>query len=149
MKFVVCFLAGLMLAASPAAAQCPFDGINSQIFFALRPAQVPAGLLVVKVDPAGVDRTGTVKILEPDDGLRGLSTIRVDGGVVAECGGWGSLDGPGYMVGVLKRSAVGEIYFAAIPMRRKVPTLATAAQLDSYVVDPVYFAAARQGQAVK
>lgn len=149
MKFVLSFAAALVLTASPALAQCPYAGIAGQIFFAVRPAQVPPGLLLVKVDPAGVDRTGEVRILEPDDGLRSLSTIRVDGGVVGECGGWGSLDGPAYMVGVLKRRADGEIYFAAIPMRRKMPVLATAAELDSYIVDPAYLAAARQSHAVK
>jgi hypothetical protein len=143
-KFLASFAAGLVLAASPAAAQCPFEGHRAYIFFGQRPAQVPAGLLVVKVDATRVDRTGRVKILEPDDGLRGLATIRVDGGEAAECGGWGLRDRPAYMIGFLSRGPAGEIYFKAIALPLKVPVLGTAADDNSYIVDPEYVRLARQ-----
>jgi hypothetical protein len=143
-KFLANFAASLVLAASPAAAQCPNEGHRAYIFFGQRPAQVPAGLLVVKVDAANVDSTGRVKILEPDDGLRGLATIRVEGGEAAACGGWGRLDGPAYMIGFLSRDATGEIYFKAILLPLKIPALATAADYNSYIVDPDYVRLARQ-----
>lgn len=149
MRILASFAAGLVLAASPAAAQCPYEGHRGYIFFGQRPAQVPAGLLVVKVDAAGVDRTGRVKILEPDDGLRGLATIRVDGGKAAECGGWGHLDGPAYMIGFLSRDVAGEIYFKAIVLPLKVPALGTAADYNSYIVDPAYRPARQPDHAAK
>jgi hypothetical protein len=143
-KFLTVFATGLVLAASPAAAQCPFVGRQAYIFFGQRPAQIPAGLLVVKVDPTNMDRTGRVKILEPDDGLRGLATIRVDGGDAAECGEWGRRDGPAYMIGFLSRDTAGEIYFKAIALPLKVPVLGTAADDNSDIVDPEYARLARQ-----
>ncbi|MES2044187.1 MAG: hypothetical protein V4475_09925 [Pseudomonadota bacterium] len=144
MKLLPTFAAALVVIASPVYSQCPYVAPQTQIFFGQRPAMVPTGFLVVKVDPAGVDRTGRVKILEPDDGLRGLATIRVDGGEAAECGGWGRLDGPAYMIGFLSRGAVGEIYFKAIALPLKVPALGTATDDNSYIVDPEYSRLARQ-----
>ena len=142
-------LAAALLAASPAAAQCPMVSHGAYVFFGERPAEVPAGLLVVKVDPTGMERTGRVKILEPDDGLRGMDTIRVRAGETAGCGGWGRLDAPAYMIGVLVRDRAGEIYFRAIALPPKVPALGTTADHDSYIVDPRYRAAADAERAKK
>lgn len=144
MKLLPTLAAALVAIASPVYSECPYVAPQTQIFFGQRPAKVPTGLLVVKVDPAGVDRTGRVKILEPDDGLRGLATIRVDGGEAAECGGWGRWDGPAYMIGFLSRDPAGEIYFKTIALPLKVPALATAADDSSYIVDPEYARLARE-----
>lgn len=143
MKFAASLVAALIVTASPAAAQCPIVSPGTYVFFGERPAEIPTGLLVVKVDPTGMERTGRVQILEPDDGLRGMDTIRVDVGERAACGGWGRLDAPAYMIGVLNRDAAGEIYFRAIALPPKVPVLGTAADYDSYIVDPRYRAAAK------
>ncbi|MDB5708027.1 MAG: hypothetical protein JWL96_97 [Sphingomonas bacterium] len=143
MKFLASFAAAVMLAVSPAAAQdCPYAGYDRYVFFGVRPAQVPPDLLVVKVNPVGVERTGRVKILEPADGLRGLSTIRVYSGSRTGCSQWGTLDQPAYMIGFLARDSVGEIYFYAIQAPLKAPALPRGAELDSYVVDPAYLSGA-------
>jgi hypothetical protein len=139
----------LVLTASPVAAQCPYGGYDRYVFFRERPVGIPEGLLLVKVDPAGVDRTGRVKILEPDDGLRGLSTIRVEAGQLAECGGWGALDQPVYMVGVLERKGAGEVYFKALVMRRRMAVPGRGADLEPYIVDPAYLPAAQWDRAPK
>ncbi|MDH7973798.1 hypothetical protein QH494_16525 [Sphingomonas sp. AR_OL41] len=90
-----------------------------------------------------MDRTGRVKIIEPDDGLRGVATIRVDGGEAAECGGWGRQDEPAYMIGYLSRDTTGEIFFRAIALPLKVPALGTTPDNNSFIVDPEYVRLAR------
>lgn len=144
MKFLMHLLAASisMIAALPADARTQ-SCLDSIVFFGHRPAHVPAGILLVRVNARHWAETGIVDIVEPDDGLRNTSYIRVKPLIAADCSVAGSADAPSYMMGVLQRSSEGEIYFAAFEVRLPDPLEQIRQESNSRIVDPAFLPLAR------
>lgn len=142
MRLVAALLAmSLATITAPPAYSRSQSCADTPVFFGHRPAHVPLGILLVKVDARHWHETGIVDIIEPDDGLRTTSRIRVEPLIDADCGVSRRMDEPSYMMGVLRRSPAGEIYFTAFEVRLPNPLQQLRKDSDSRIVDRAFLQA--------
>lgn len=111
----------LALAASicvaPGQAHACIDSTHQRfVFFNRPPPSLPKGLLLLKVRVIGTLDKADVEILKPVDGLRGVTTMRVDPGPWNSCSVWGQTAGPVYVIGFLQRDVGGTIEFRALQL---------------------------------
>ena len=128
--------------ATPAAACMVADELH-QAFFGVRPAEVPPGLVVLKVqasEKVDEDAPIPVKVLESSDGAPAGATIFVKLESPSEFGcdvyDPGVLGQPAYIFGVYGHSDDGSVYFRALWLRRNYSSLRRQRPWTSYIVDP-------------
>jgi hypothetical protein len=123
---------------------------KTYVFFRNKPAQLPEGLVALKVRaPSHID-TGAVfldvTILEPTDGVRGFRKLNVkvdEPGVEwcdSACGNdrsnLGVVDGPAYIFGAFEQGS-GPVFFHAVRLHGSAPALRDGKRPEDFVVDPV------------
>jgi hypothetical protein len=114
-----------------------------QAFFGARPAEIPPGLVVLKVqasEKVDEDAPIPVKVLESSDRAPAGATIFVKLGAPSEFGcdvyDPGVLGQPAYIFGVYERAGDGPVYFRALWLRRNYASLSRQRPWTSYIVDP-------------
>jgi len=144
-KFVALF--GGVLAFPLPAQACMTSAGNMSIFFATRPAKLPSEVVVLKVQAPADEPVGRIDlpVLEPADGVRGASTIRV---VIdahpQDCKDYiaGSTDRPAYIFGNYQRAGDGVVFFRARWLPSELAIRRIGKPWRSYIVDPAYLKSA-------